>query len=221
MMNSQLMNQVRQARAQAAQVASGQVQGRQQGQGQPVAVGRRQDEVDVGACGIGVGQFPGLNIPQWAQEYVYMASTCPTAFSIIADSTVAPQTIEVICDVGLFLWCGLSSCNECNEIMLMSLRTGSSTRSRFICPVDAAAYNTIECFCPFAGGCITSASPARLTFAASGNPSVPPVLNLTAWGCAFETDACISPFDWYGGGFPGQPGGPAVPMARGNGNFMR
>jgi len=103
---------------------------------------------------------------------------------------------------------GISSCNNCFEILINSILTGSAEVNLLPCgQVDVGIWNTDDCFCCFDGGCISTLGPATINFEPFGTPSVAPFLNIALWGVSTRVA-----FDC---GWPYGVGGPYVPFLNG------
>jgi len=90
--------------------------------------------------------------------------------------------IEVAPNHGLFYIAGVRSGNDFNEVTIIRVTTGGADIARNAGSFDAAAYNTIECFCPVDWGVISQNQPLIITAQPIGTPSVAPVLNWTLFG---------------------------------------
>ena len=132
---------------------------------------------------------------------------------IIPEKLVSAEgiTIEVSCpSSGLFYAGGISSCNDCFEIIMDSFSVGGAQINLLCGSVDVGVWNTVDCYCPMDIGCISNISPATITVHAFGTPSVLPQLNMALWGYmergAFDCGYGYSPYPpGYGGG-PGAGG---------------
>jgi hypothetical protein len=122
----------------------------------------------------------------------------------------SPTTIEVSCR-RYFYASGISTCNECFQIIINSIFVGGLEYNLLGCSdpgVDAALWNTDECYCPWDIGCINNQTPATISFSAFGTPSTLPFLNMAFWGTAISNMGCMPPYGGFpGGGFPGGGGG--------------
>lgn len=170
-----------------------------------------QNNASVGACapqtspyppsaGYGTGQygfqygpnrdiFPGL--PQNA-PWVHPAGLV-NPYQVIQQNysplgirmplmTTGPSTVSIFPNHGLFYIAGVRVCNECDEVDIIRITTGGADLARNAAPFDAAAYNTIECFCPVDWGCISKEQPLNITAEPVGTPSVAPTLNAILFG---------------------------------------
>lgn len=171
-----------------------------------------QHDVAVGACapqtspyppsaGYGTGQYgfqygpnrdimPGLpqNAP-WVNPaglvnpyQVIQQNYSPLGIRMPLPGGGAPATLSAFPNHGLFYIAGVRVCNECDEVDIIRITTGGADLARNAAPFDAAAYNTIECFCPVDWGCISKEQPLNITAAAVGTPSVGPTLNAILFG---------------------------------------
>jgi hypothetical protein len=90
--------------------------------------------------------------------------------------------IEVSPNHGLFYIAGVRSGNDFNEITIIRVTTGGADIARNAGAFDAAAYNTIECFCPVDWGVISAMQPLVIQAVPIGTPSSAPWLNWTLFG---------------------------------------
>lgn len=166
---------------------------------------------------LGPGQLVGPN--QVVEQHL-----APCGIIMQADPN-GPTTIEFAAASGKLMYgSGISSCNDCFQILIHSIDTGSLPYNLIPCEmVDAAIWNTDECFCPMEIGCFWSVSPLTVSFSAFGNPSVAPFLNLTIWATAQSGvfDCGLAPLGAFfgAGGWGGGPGprGGAMGGAAGGG----
>ncbi len=203
-------NQVQAARARLAQrqIPGGAQQANMAGCGgaQPVIGGRPLGVVDTGfhlAPPLPPGSLYGGGVVRqdWAP--------C----SVIVQADAGQDTVVQLATRGNsnFFIGGVSTCNNCFEIILKELNTGSLNVNLLPCgSVEAAIFNTDDCWCPFDIGCINTNAPLEIVFAPFGTPSVLPFLNMTFWGTADRGFAdCGYPYGLPGlpyGGTPAWPG---------------
>jgi hypothetical protein len=90
--------------------------------------------------------------------------------------------IDIAPNTGLFYIAGVRSCNDCDEVDIIRVISGGADVARNAGTFDAAAYNTIECFCPVDWGVITHNQPLQIQAMPVGTPSAAPVLNWTLFG---------------------------------------
>lgn len=96
----------------------------------------------------------------------------------------APTVVELATRGGAaFYGNGIKTMNEAFQVIINSLETGSLEYDLIPCDgVDAAYWNTDECYCPMDIGCVTNVSPLTIEFSAFGTPSVLPFLNFVMVG---------------------------------------
>ena len=166
------------------------------------------------APALGVGQQVGPN--QVIEQHL-----TPCGVIVEAGAAGAPVTVSVAPDGGALMYgSGISSCNDCFQIVVESITTGSLPYDLVGCsPCDAAIWNTDQCFCPMEIGCFWSVSPLTTTFSAFGEPSVPPYLNMTIFATKQSGvfDCGLSPVNAFIGGAQRYFGGGGS-VAPGNGN---
>jgi hypothetical protein len=177
-----------------------------------MAAGSQQGQASVGACapqnspyppsaGYGTGQYgaqygPNANfdpsLPQnapWVHPaalvnpyQVIQSNYVPLGVDMSVTADGAAVTGSFFPTHGLYYIAGIRVCNECDEIEIVRITTGGSDLARNAGAFDAAAYNTIECFCPVDWGCISQQNPLNLTARAKGTPSVAPTLTAILFG---------------------------------------
>lgn len=129
-------------------------------------------------------------------------------------------TISVFPNHGLYYIAGVRVCNECDEVEIVRVTTGGADLARNAAPFDAAAYNTIECFCPVDWGCISKEQPLNLTARSVGTASVPTVLNAILFGTQQQSwNSCYPGLPAAIGLQPGVYGHPAAGALPGNGGY--
>lgn len=175
---------------------------RRAGQGDPASVGACQ-ATPWPPGGWGSGQYgsqygpnndlsPGLpqNAP-WVPGnmlvnpcQVIQQNYTPLGFRIQANSPAGTSTTIIISpnSGGMFYVAGIRIFNQPDEIEILRISSGGADIARNAASFDAAAYNTLECFCPVDWGCISNQSPMTLTFASIGNPSTAPFINGVLFG---------------------------------------
>lgn len=187
-------------------------------------------QADVAGCGQGgwrQGGFPspGGSPDPWASNQYFegLPNLAPMAFpgvlesnlyrlGAIAETTAGRSvTIEVAPANGASLYVsGILTLNDPFQVLIHRIEQGSVGFSP-LADVDAAAFNTDECYCAIELGCANNLTPLIVEYSAIGTPSVQPFLNIIfvgtfqgGWG------SCGVP---YGNGYntplPSMPG--AVP----------
>ncbi len=184
----------------------------------------------MGGAPIGVQEYPGgppagLPIPP-STPAIFQQTCVPCA--VIAQSDLAGSTtVQITPRNGAFFNIGgLSSCNNCFEVLVSAISTGSAEVNLLPCgQIDIGIYNTDDCFCCFDGGCISTLGPATIEFEPFGTPSVAPFLNMTFWGvstrgafdCGWPYGVPVPPYAAvprqgysFVGGMPAGGGGPGA-----------
>jgi hypothetical protein len=176
------------------------------------------DQGNLAGCG-GQSYPPGAmwqpylassnNIPQTAPNLppgsvvnpgmAVIQNLAPLSAIVQATDPASPTTFELSCRQ-YFYGSGISSCNECFSILLNSFLVGGTDYNLLGCgPVDVGIWNTDACYCPWDIGCISTLSPATLTFTPFNTPSVLPFLNLVVWGTAVnDVRGCGMLPPWFG-----------------------
>lgn len=175
----------------------------------------------IGGAPVGISTeqtYAPLPAPPFPVPTVYSQNCIPC--QIIAQADLAGETTVETAPRGgaLFYGSGISSCNNCFEILLNSITTGSLAVNSLPCgAVDAGIFNTDDCFCCFDVGCVSTISPLEMRFEPFGTPSVAPFASIAFWGQIVRSpDDCGFPYGipaggWYpGGGYVG-----GVPAAGG------
>ena len=150
------------------------------------SVGARQP-VAVGQCGpspwnCGPG-MPAIPPGMMVQPNQLLARDCaPLGLRVQASTGGALTTATIAPSAGLYYIFGVRSFNSEDEVQIQSIRTSGSTIAMNAGPFDAAAYNTIDCWCGVNWGCISTTNPLTVQFNSVGSPSTPPFLNWVLFG---------------------------------------
>ncbi len=144
--------------------------------------------------------------------------------SVIVQADAGQDTVVQLATRGNanFFIKAVSTCNNCFEIIIKEMNTGSLDVNLLPCgSIEAAIFNTDDCWCPFDIGCINTNAPLEIVFAPFGTPSVLPFLNMTFWGIADRSFAdCGYPYGLpWGGPAAWPPGGGYVGGQRGYGDM--
>jgi hypothetical protein len=165
----------------------------------------------IGGAPVGVSpEIPAQALPYFNYGPSVINQPCVPC-GVIAQADLAGETTVELATKGgtLFNASGVSSLNNAFEILLNAIATGSSQINVLPCgQVDAAIFNTDDCFCCLDAGCISTISPAEIRFEPFGTPSVAPFLSLHLWGQAVRGfDDCGYPYGIpVNGFFPTNPG---------------
>jgi len=165
----------------------------------------------IGGAPIGVTpEIPQQSLPYFNYGPSVINQSCIPC-QIIAQADLAGETTAELAPRGgtLFNISGVSSCNNCFEILLNSINTGSAQINVLACgQVDAGIFNTDDCFCCLDVGCASTISPLEMSFEPFGTPSVAPFASVAFWGQAVRGfDDCGYPYGVpVGGFFPNNPG---------------
>jgi hypothetical protein len=143
----------------------------------------------------------------------------PLSAVVQVEEVGSPTCIELCCKGGsVFYGSGFRSLNDPFQVMIESITSGSLNYD-LICgdAIDAAYWNTDDCWCAMEFGCITCISPVTICFSAFGTPSVLPYINVVIVGCRDSgwMDCGYRP-DFYPPGY-GWPGAVPVPPGGGGG----
>lgn len=106
----------------------------------------------------------------------------PLGFRAQAAAGGALTTVSVFPTQGLFFGAGIRTFNQPDEILIQRISAAGADIALNAGPFDAAAYNTIECFCPIDVGCFQRNDPLTISFSSIGTPSVAPFLNGVIFG---------------------------------------
>jgi hypothetical protein len=199
------MNQM----AQQVRIAQANLQQAMRQQAASLAVGQRaQAPASVGQCGPTPWNCSPNLPPLPMQANQLLTRDCaPLGIRVQASTAGALTTATIAPSAGAYYIFGVRSFNGEDEITIQTIRTAGSTVAMNAGPFDAAAYNTIDCWCGVDWGCITTTTPLTIQFNSVGSPSTPPFLNWVLFGRFVQGwNTCYV-------GIPSPFGGSAVPPA--------
>lgn len=164
--------------------------------------------IDMAGCGVPInaGGYPGVGDPQgvFQEPAVSAPPQMPgelrwdyiMGVQAQANNNGTSRAIEITPGPGSTFWVTcISSCTPCGQIILNSYVQGGIQFSN-VSNVDVGIWDTDQCCCYFKpDGCMSTISPAILTFSPFGTPSVAPFLNIALFGTySAYAQGCGIPF---------------------------